>query len=167
MKYFKYLLFPLALITILAVFFWDDLKVLITKAKHMTQAKFHTNTNNPFNIKANAANKWQGKTTVKGATFESFDTLENGVRAGIKILKTYFEKHNLKTIQSIISRFAPNNENDTQNYVNFVSDQMKTPPDVQLTFNKETIWKLSKAIAKMENGYELNKANYEAAWKMV
>ena len=167
MKMFKYPIFAIAIILLLIALFWNDLKILYTKFKTMAYAKFNHSENNPFNIKTNSANKWKGKTTVKGATFESFDTLENGVRAGIIILRNYFLKYNLKTIQGIISRFAPNNENDTQNYVNFVSDQMKIAPDETITANKETLWKLSQAICKMENGYTLKREVYEKAFSMV
>lgn len=167
MKLFKYPLMIIALILIIGVIFWDDLKVIYTKTKNMAYAKFNSNINNPFNIRANASNKWTGKTTKTGAAFESFDKLENGVRAGIKILKTYFEKYNLHTVKDIISRFAPNNENDTENYINFVSKQVGVTPDQHLTGDKETMRKLSKAICKMENGYNLTDQDYEAGFKLA
>jgi len=167
MKLFKYPLFIIAIILLLIALFWNDIKSFYTKIRNKMDVQFNTNKNNPFNIKANKANKWKGKKTKEGATFESFDTLENGIRAGLIILKAYFSKHNLKTIQGIISRFSPADENDTQNYINFVSDQMKIAPDETLSPDKETLWKLSKAMSKMENGYNLKREDYENAWKLV
>lgn len=163
----KYPLIVIALFAIVAVIFWDDIKVLITKTKNVAFAKFKSNTNNPFNIRSNSANNWKGKTTAQGAAFESFDKLENGVRAGIMILKRYFQNYKLNTVHSIISRFAPSNENDTENYIKFVSDQMGVEKFDQLEWNKTTAWNLSKAICKMENGYNLKEEDFNNGWKLV
>ena len=167
MKFFKYPLMIIAACLLLIVLFWDDIKSFYTKISNKMQVKFGTNTNNPFNIKANKANKWQGKTTKEGASFESFDTLENGVRAGIKILKAYFSKYGLNTVRGIITRFAPSNENNTENYIKFVSTQLGVTADAELTPDKTTLWKLSRAVCKMENGYDLNLDVYEAAYKLA
>lgn len=167
MKYFKYLLIPIALLIILAVFFWDDTKKIVNKISNKMQVKFGSNTNNPFNIKAQKANVWVGKTTKEGATFESFDLLENGVRAGVKLLKNYFNKYKINTVRGIITRYAPSTENNTENYIRFVSKEMGVTEDQILQPDKETLWKLSHAICKMENGYELSREVYEVAFKMA
>lgn len=167
MKFLKYPAMLIGLGLIIIVFFWDDLKSIYTKFSNKMQVQFHSNTNNPFNIKANAANKWNGKTTKQGATFESFDRLENGVRAGIKILKTYFEKYNIETVQGIITRFAPSTENNTAGYIKFVCREMGVTETQRILPDKETLWKLSKAICKMENGYELSKESFEAGYGLL
>lgn len=167
MKYFKYPIMLIFLIGVISVFFWDDVKQLFTKISNKMQVKFHSNVNNPFNLKAVAANKWNGKTTKEGATFESFDTLENGVRAGIKVLKTYFSKYNLNTVAKIIPRFAPKNENDTEGYIKFVCSELGVERNEMLSADKETLWELSSAVCKMENGYELSRQTYETAWQLL
>lgn len=167
MKFFKYPLILIGLGLIVIVFFWDDIKKLFNLLRDKTMVKFNMNVNNPFNIRNNAANKWQGKTTPKGAPFEHFDTIENGIRAGIKLLKNYMNNKEKRTIRSILTTYAPNSENDTNGYINFVSKETGFDPDKILSADKETIWKLSQAMCKMENGYTLNRANYETAWSMA
>lgn len=74
---------------------------------------------NPFNIKK-SSNNWLGKViSDKDPTFEVFDTLEHGLRAGIKLLVNYI-KHGYDTPSKIISRFAPPCENVTTSYIHYV-----------------------------------------------
>ncbi len=167
MKLLKYPAMIIAVLVIIIVIFYEDIKKLFQKVSTMTQVKFNKNKNNPFNIRAVKANKWNGKTTPEGAEFESFDTLENGVRAGIKILLTYFNKYNLRTIEKIISRYAPDNENNTAGYIDFVANETGFEPNQAIEPNKENLWKLSHAICKMENGYELKKNVYEKAFAII
>lgn len=132
------------------------------------QPAFHgKGLNNPFNIKTSNANNWKGKTTALGDRFESFDTLTHGIRAGIKTLQTYFDKHNIKTIDGIINRFAPPVENDTPNYINFVVSELKVPANVDLVPSKETLFQLSKAIVKMENGFNLSQKQFDEAYNLI
>lgn len=156
-----------ALIMILVAFFWDKIKEEANTLKEKIMVQFKSNTNNPFNIRANEDNNWNGKTTLPGAAFESFDTIEHGIRAGIKILKTYFEKYDLNTVSGIISRFAPDTENNTKAYIDFVSKKLGVDPYETLSDDKETLWELSQAVCAMENGYQLNREEYEKAWEMV
>jgi len=160
----------ISVVIIIAVLFWDDIKTLLSKFKNtdkMSTVKFKSNTNNPFNIKANKANNWQGKNTKEGATFESFDSIEYGIRAGIKLLSTYFNKYKLNTIEKIIPRYAPPSENDTAGYIDFVSSETGFQSDQPIDWTKENIWKLSHALCKMENGYNLNREDYETAWQLL
>lgn len=83
---------------------------------------------NPGNIDHNSANKWRGELPVNKALesrFARFDTAENGIRALGKLLLTYYTKHNLKTVQAIINRWAPPKENDTGAYVRSVQASVK------------------------------------------
>lgn len=77
--------------------------------------------NNPMNIRVSAI-PWTGKThpNADGA-FEQFDCVENGIRAGAKILHSYFEMDGLSTIDEIIARWAPSIENNSAAYADDVS----------------------------------------------
>lgn len=93
---------------------------------------------NPGNIDYNPANKWLGQLKPDPAVekrFVRFDTPENGIRALGKLLLTYQRKHGLKTVRTIISRWAPSIENDTDAYVRAVEAKTGTQPgaDVDLT----------------------------------
>lgn len=79
--------------------------------------------NNPFNIKR-SSNCWLGKVPFSASTdkvFEQFESIDYGLRAGIKLLIKYIRVDKLKTVREIISRYAPLSENDTEQYVKFVT----------------------------------------------
>lgn len=72
--------------------------------------------NNPLNIRI--GNNWQGETSANGdGEFEQFNTPEMGIRAAARTLKNYRDIHGLKTIEEIVSRWAPSSENNTSAYV--------------------------------------------------
>lgn len=74
--------------------------------------------NNPGNIRL--GNNWKGEKPGEDTAFETFTSVEYGIRAIFKLIDTYISKYNLETIQGIISRFAPPHENATANYINAV-----------------------------------------------
>lgn len=67
--------------------------------------------NNPANIRFSIFNLWQGQTGSEDG-FVTFDSLENGTRAQIKLLREYINDGD-DTIQKIVTRWSPPNENDT------------------------------------------------------
>jgi hypothetical protein len=77
--------------------------------------------NNPGNIRGNDAYSWQGEIDRDNDNFVVFDTPENGLRALARILKTYREKYGLNTIDGILHRYAPTEENDTEAYIKHAS----------------------------------------------
>ena len=104
--------------------------------------------NNPLNIKTSGDN-WLGSVGSDG-TFVIFETPLHGLRAAGRILKTYATRYGLTSIDSIISRWAPESENDTQNYINFVSK--KTGIDPAQTIDREQYPRVMAAMIHMENG---------------
>ena len=85
--------------------------------------------NNPFNIiKSQIA--WYGEVSIlNGCTdkkFEQFYSMEYGYRAGIKLLYNYF-RNGINSIRSVLSRFAPETENDLSAYVDFVASRVDYP----------------------------------------
>lgn len=77
--------------------------------------------NNPLNIRKSAS-KWVGKITPgSDAEFEQFDTLEHGIRAAALIIRTYITKYKCNTPEAIIARWAPASENNTKDYIAYVT----------------------------------------------
>lgn len=83
---------------------------------------------NPGNIDYNERNKWVGQTGIEPAPlnggrprFAQFDSHENGIRALAVLLQTYQDRHGLRTVNQIINRWAPPNENSTSSYAQHVS----------------------------------------------
>ena len=95
--------------------------------------------------------KWQGKTGFKNG-FSVFESKEMGVRAIYVDLLNKI-KRGTNTIEKIISKYAPSSENDTINYISFVSKNTKIPANQPIGGTKEEIRTIVRAIIKHETGY--------------
>lgn len=77
--------------------------------------------NNPLNIRLGS--QWHGlrrKQTDKN--FCQFITIEYGYRAAFRLFKTYYDTYSLRNLSSIIGRWAPPTENNTDIYVETVKN---------------------------------------------
>lgn len=111
--------------------------------------------NNPGNLRI-AGNNWQGKVPEhlnSDGDFEQFWEYKYGIRAMIVLLTNYMEQGD-NTIVSIITRYAPPSENNTNSYINSLSNYTGFDENEPLAPTKETLRGLVKGIAKSENGYE-------------
>lgn len=106
---------------------------------------------NPGNLRHGS--KWKGRCKEQtDKSFIQFESFVYGIRALMKTLKTYFRKYHLTTIEQIIHRWAPTNENDTDAYIKFVCEQLNCQPDEDINLNdKDVMIALAKAIALYEN----------------
>ena len=109
--------------------------------------------NNPGNIDRNAVS-WQGMSTMQDdPRFIRFDEPKWGIRAIMKIIKTYDEKYELTTIRKIIYRWAPPEENATDSYVAAVADHVGIDADEELgDLEGNILLKITQAIVVHENG---------------
>ena len=110
--------------------------------------------NNPGNIRH--GDKWRGLAGKQtDASFCVFKAPEWGLRALVKILRNYQTKHGLKTVESIINRFAPQIENDTSSYILSVCQVLDVKPrDVIDVFEPGIMINLLKAVIRHENGIQ-------------
>lgn len=107
--------------------------------------------NNPGNIRATNI-QWVGKTGNDGA-FEIFDTQENGGRAMMINLRTRINSASPATMANIITAWAPPNENDTNEYIAFVTRETGIPANQTLDWNNRAqMTALARAIAIKEGG---------------
>jgi hypothetical protein len=109
--------------------------------------------NNPGNIRR-TSDQWQGLKTIQSdVAFFQFVNPVYGIRALAKILRNYQEKYGLRTIETIISRWAPPNENDTGAYIRHVANVVGVAPDDAIDVNDlDIMMKLVNGIIKHENG---------------
>lgn len=108
--------------------------------------------NNPGNVQR-GGDKWQGEIGGKDPRYSTFSTPEAGIRAMGKTLLTYQDKHGLRSVEDIISRWAPATENDTQSYIASVAKSMGLRPGASLDLrDQSTLSKLVAAMIKVENG---------------
>lgn len=89
--------------------------------------------NNPLNIRYNPSNKWRGAEGVEKG-FVTFKNMAYGFRAAFIILTNYI-KNGHNTLESIIRRWAPPSENNTEKYIQFVEHETIIPRDLELTDN--------------------------------
>lgn len=110
---------------------------------------------NPGNLRK-SDDKWQG--LAKEQPDKAFFTFKDpvyGIRALARTLITYQDKYNLDTVEDIIHRWAPPNENDTQAYIEAVADHMGVDRDEPIdTHQYEYMLPLLEAVVQHENGIQ-------------
>jgi hypothetical protein len=107
--------------------------------------------NNPGNIRL-SADKFRGEIPSKDTAFKQFSTMEYGYRALIVTLQTYQSKHGCGTIRKMISRWAPDNENNTSAYMKHVSASTGYGLDEAIDMRKKDVAvKIARAISDVEN----------------
>lgn len=123
--------------------------------------------NNPGNIRRSTT-RYQGEIEHgDDPDFKQFESIEYGYRAMFRLLYVYQTKYGLNTVRGIISRYAPSNENDTQNYIRAVSKWSAIEPDAHLTAtNRDIMIPLVAAMSRMENGVPANMPDVEKGWDL-
>ncbi len=107
--------------------------------------------NNPFNIKRRYdGGKWKGEIGHDSQGHVHFIDVEHGIRAAAYVLKSYYKKHNISTLESIIDRFCGGNDD----YVRFLSHRLKLRPDEKFNVMRR-LPELLQAMSKYESGKEL------------
>lgn len=112
--------------------------------------------NNPGNIDR-TAEKWQGMSADQSSDprFVVFDAPEWGIRALARVLRNYGRKHGLRTIRSVINRWAPPVENNTAAYVSQIAKKIGLDPDQTIDLeDAATLEALTVEIIQHENGIQ-------------
>ncbi|ENQ1014962.1 structural protein [Proteus mirabilis] len=134
----------------------------------MTRPARGERNNNPGNIRHGS--KWQGLSAQQtDKDFCQFVSPEYGIRAIYKLLQTYQKKYELNTVESIIDRYAPPNENNTTGYINRAAKDIgvsvNEPIDVS---SKPVAIALTTAIVGVELGYQpYSQKVFEDAWLLL
>lgn len=124
--------------------------------------------NNPCNIRI-STDKFEGEIQPSAdKEFKQFETMAYGYRAAFRILKTYINNYKCDTIRKIISRFAPANENHTENYIRVVSERSGIPADDRVyADNREMMVRIVAAMSFVENGREAEMADVIRGWELL
>ncbi len=124
--------------------------------------------NNPGNIRINS-DHFQGEIKPsRDKAFKQFETMPYGYRAMLKMLQNYKKNRGCKTIREMISRWAPESENNTKAYYTFVAEKVGISPDIEVdTFNKELMCNIAAAMSKIENGIDPDMSDITAGWNML
>lgn len=106
---------------------------------------------NPGNIRTVAGTTWLGQAPQQNDdTFVQFMTPSYGIRAIVRIMRSY-ERKGIDTIQEAIDRWSPPNENNSAAYVSDVCQRCDMPPDEVLSL-ESIMPQLVEAIIWHENG---------------
>jgi len=116
--------------------------------------------NNPGNIEFSTLNNWQGQIGRNGR-FVVFDSLQNGFRALMVLLKNYMG-NGFDTITKIITRWAPPVENDTAGYIQFLSNYTNIPAGNVLTPSPGILQLLAAGISEKEHSGTLAQSDLKA-----
>lgn len=124
--------------------------------------------NNPANLRLTSEN-WQGKVPNSQNTdgaFEQFYELRYGLRAMMRNIITQVERgHN--TIFALISVLSPSIENNTEEYIKAVVSSLGLAPFGIIDLTEDTMIRLCKIIATMENGAEYAKLITDTDYKQA
>lgn len=116
--------------------------------------------NNPGNLRPSNRYKWQGE-IGENKGFVVFDTELNGLRAMARNLKNQQRLHGLNTIASVITKYAPESENNTAGYIAFVARESGFQANETLDLeNDMQLIKIQRAMIKMENGVQPYSSEY-------
>lgn len=111
--------------------------------------------NNPGNIVYGGFAKSMGATGSDGR-FAVFQSMEDGIKAAIELLKGYVAK-GYDTVRKIISRWAPPGENNTGAYIDAVAKKLGISADMRLSGDQ--LGGVAQAIFQHENGRAVGNIN--------
>ena len=121
-------------------------------AKKITTVPRGIRNNNPLNIRI--GNQWLGeRANPNDPSFEQFVAMEYGIRAGFVLLRRYIRHYKRTTVAAIIEAWAPSNENNTQRYIDIVSQLSGINPTEAIRYeDKSTMVSLVDAMIRVECG---------------
>jgi hypothetical protein len=108
--------------------------------------------NNPGNLRPDPNYQWAGATGVSGGIVTFGDSLF-GIRALALDLFNKNTRDGLNTLEKLISKYAPENENDTASYVKTVASKTALKADAEISLrDASTCRKIITEIIAYENG---------------
>lgn len=128
--------------------------------------------NNPLNIRK--GNNWQGEREHQvDPSFEEFESLAYGIRAGFVIMRNNMKEslpkyRQCNTIRKLITRWAPPSENNTTKYIEFVSKKSGLNPDEVIRYReKRKMCAICDAMIRMECGVQIDIKIIESAYDLT
>jgi hypothetical protein len=122
--------------------------------------------NNPLNLR-HSRDTFKGEKMSTDKDFEQYESIEYGYRAAFVTLHTYLVKYGCNTIEKIIARFAPPNENNTQAYIATVVKYSGVAADEALTATSGDKYILIvSAMSFVENGVNADISQIKAGFAL-
>lgn len=111
--------------------------------------------NNPLNIEFNGT-RWLGidfAASEQEGRFCVFISPEHGIRAAAVLLNNYQKLYGISTIAAMIDRFAPDHENPTSAYAQFVARACNVETHTTITI-RDYLPAILPAMIRFENGQQ-------------
>ncbi|MGD7407439.1 hypothetical protein ACQCP7_25470 [Ralstonia pseudosolanacearum] len=114
-------------------------------------------------------NNWQVEVShPTDHVFEQFKEMKWGVRAAFIVLRNYIVRHKCNTIAKIVSRWAPNNENNTEKYIKTVCERTGFGRNDEVRFdNACQMIAIFLAMTFVENGREIDLNDVVEGWLLA
>jgi hypothetical protein len=128
--------------------------------------------NNPLNIVK--GQNWKGERHPQtDRRFEEFESMQYGIRAGFKLLRNYITGFNgiapkINNIDSIIKRWAPSHENNTESYITQVCQRTGLNRYQRISFgDRKKMVDIVAAMIFVENGQEVERDIIESGYDLL
>lgn len=122
---------------------------------------------NPGNIRQSRTRFVGEILPSRDSSFKEFQSMAYGYRAMFVLLDTYSQRYNLCTIRSMISRWAPPIENNTESYIRYVAEHSGIDADSKLdSRSQRDMIPVVMAMSEVENGQKAVLKDVEAGWQM-
>ena len=91
-----------------------------------------------------------------------------GVRAMMKLLLKYQKDYKLNTINELVGKYAPRNENNTNAYIERVCNSMQCSENQIINLKeKNTMCNLVDAMIAVENSVHISMKTIEDGWNLM
>lgn len=103
---------------------------------------------NYLNVKAPSDSYWLGQCGRDSHGHAVFKSPEWSLRAGTLVLRSYYQRHGIKTIKGIVERFSTNNHAE---YTKYLCDRLKLDPDEEFNVMRR-MPELVRHMVRFESG---------------
>lgn len=111
---------------------------------------------NYLNVKCNnRPDYWLGQCGIDAHGHAVFKSPEWSLRAGTLVLRSYYQRHGIKTIRGIVERFSTNNHAE---YTKYLCDRLKLDPDEEFNVMKR-MPELVRHMVRFESGSDVRPAH--------
>lgn len=121
--------------------------------------------NNPLNIRHSKDYAFVGELSPDHDGFACFTTRLMGLRAAFCIFRTYWMRYGLRTIEDMITRWAPPTENHTDIYVSVICQRTNYHPTDEMRWDTEVAVRVIIAMAWYESRMIIEMSEAENAQK--
>ena len=121
--------------------------------------------NNPLNIRKSSV-KFLGEIESTNA-FKDFINREFGYRQAFRNINAYITQYKVDTLEGIINRWAPPTENDTEGYIQFVTNKTNFKRDKIFIKSDADLIDLVYGMSWIENGIKPNLKEIEDSYEII